>query len=135
MRPQQPWSSLLKPSKAKATQFKALPIPVFFGRFSKTQRCVHVEVTYLDIGGCPNCGLYYNTAPSIRGSKKGTIILETTHIHTFMYIFDQRLIGLQAIADLARASWVQLKGPRSSKSPPKGIKSMISGAFLNSGVL
>ena len=37
------------------------------------------------VGGCQNyClvfGPSYNTAPSIEGTPKGTIILTTTHIH------------------------------------------------------
>ena len=36
------------------------------------------------MGGCQNCGPfldpYYNTAPNIQGTQKGTIILTTTHM-------------------------------------------------------
>ena len=38
------------------------------------------------VGGCQNNGPfldpYYNTAPSIQGTQKGTIILTTTHVKT-----------------------------------------------------
>ena len=31
------------------------------------------------MGGCPNYGPFLNTAPSIWGTQKGTIVLTTTH--------------------------------------------------------
>ena len=42
----------------------------------------HLEGSHM--GGCQNDGPfldpYYNTAPNIQGTQKGTIILTTTHI-------------------------------------------------------
>ena len=47
---------------------------------------LHHELPHGHMGGCQNYGPfsnpYHNTAPNILGSKNGTIILTTTHIHT-----------------------------------------------------
>ena len=44
---------------------------------------------YIYMGGCQNYGLlldpYYNTAPNIQGTQKGTIILTTTHIYIYIH--------------------------------------------------
>ena len=42
------------------------------------------QVHTMDVGGCRHSGpfsdLFYNTAPNIQGTQKGTIILTTTHV-------------------------------------------------------
>ena len=47
---------------------------------------------YIYMGGCQNYGPfvdpYYNTAPNIQGTQKGTIILTTTHIYTYTEFWD-----------------------------------------------
>ena len=46
------------------------------------------------MGGCQNygpflgLGPYYNTAPKIQGTQKGTLILTTTHMYLFASLFE-----------------------------------------------
>ena len=67
------------------------------------------------MGGCQNYGpfldLYYNTAPNMRGTQKGTIILTTTHIPGPKICMREILWALKIYYIPISTLWVELPGP------------------------
>ena len=75
----------------------------------------------IHMGGCqnygPSLGPYYNPAPSIQGTQKGTIILTTTHMGLGFWRLE-RSRG-QRSASLVPAAWAAWQKARQEPSDGK----------------
>ena len=76
------------------------------------------------MGGCQNygplLGPYYNTAPNIQGTQKGTIILTTTHIYIYTYCMVQGLgSGLYLDDPSTKSTYYQKTDPIMSPLTPE----------------
>ena len=75
-----------------------LGLPILY---LKGMRLSMFQLSGFYLGGCQNyhpfLGPYYNTAPIISGTQKGTIILTTTHFKLSTVLISKRLFQFKAL--------------------------------------